>query len=346
MTSEIRKWADDHQFLAPPSIANRDEQGNIIPTVKLLWMTPDPLGAIAAMGETYNGRVVYDMASISDEQRRQTFKDSQLTHLKAPWESVKFHFYIEGVTRSFTHQMVRQRTAVYAQESMRFAIKEDMASEISLPPSIAALKDDDPRRKIWDDAVEHLDEAYMQLIDNGIPSEDARGLAPHAITTRLHYITDLRNLVEHAGNRLCTQAQFEWRIVFLGIVEAIRNYTPDFSWWNEARTTIEHHWNQTHRWQFEELANSELFRPVCYQKGKCPWKAGWDRSCIIRPQVDAFAEHGIPSSEWHDDHVVAIQQGGEQGYSEGAMLIPAIDPVHWLANPNAARKTSGGGGHE
>ena len=33
----------------------------------------------------------------------------------------------------------------------------------------------------------------------GVPAEDARGLLPTNIATRLHYRTDLRNLVNTAG---------------------------------------------------------------------------------------------------------------------------------------------------
>jgi flavin-dependent thymidylate synthase len=205
----IRKWADEQQFVAPPMEANRDDRGMIVPRVTLLWMTPDPLGANAAMGRMYKGIPTYSMADITDDERKQFFADSMATHLKAPLEAIKFHFFIEGVTRSFTHQMVRQRTAVYAQESMRFAVKENMADELSLPPSIAELPVNHPTRQKWDEAVAKVSDTYNFLVANGIPAEDARGLAPHATTTRLNYVTDLRNLSEHAGNRLCTQAQFE-----------------------------------------------------------------------------------------------------------------------------------------
>lgn len=335
MSTEMRKWGDDQQYVAAPMEANRDDGGNIIPKVTLTWMTPDPLGANAAMGRMYKGIPTYSMEEITDEERAQYFQDSLATHLKAPLESIKFHFFIEGVTRSFTHQMVRQRTAVYAQESMRFAVKEDLAKEISLPPSLAALPPRDHRREKWDNAIAVVSDTYNYLIANGIPAEDARGLAPHATTTRLNYITDLRNLAEHAGNRLCTQAQFEWRIVFMGIVQAIRDYTPDFSFIDSllaAHDFAATKWEERNRWQFEMLANSELFRPICYQLNRCPFKASFDRACTIRDRVDMNAGIGRPSSEWDKD---AWDRG-----------IGSISPAEWLLNPAAARKTSGGAGHD
>jgi flavin-dependent thymidylate synthase len=330
MTS-IRKWADEQQYVAQPMQAKRSEEGFIVPTVKLLWMTPDPLGANAAMGRMYKGIPTYSMADITDEERAQFFTDSLATHLKAPLESIKFHFFIEGVSRSFTHQMVRQRTAVYAQESLRFAVKEELADEVSVPPSVAALPMNHPTRQKWDEAIAQVSDTYNFLVANGIPAEDARGLMPHAVTTRLNYITDLRNLAEHAGNRLCTQAQFEWRMVFLGIVDAIRKYTPDFRWlhpnlWEDAAVD----WNNTFRWQQQMIADSALFRPICYQLGKCPFKASFDRACTIRSRVDEFATNGVPSSQWHED----------------APPFARIDNKEWLLDPAAARQTSGGGGHD
>lgn len=337
MTTEIRRWGDDQQFLAAPIEADRTESGLIIPKVTLLWMTPDPLGANAAMGRMYKGIPTYSMADITDEERRQFWEDSQATHLKAPLESIKLHFFIEGVTRSFTHQMVRQRTAVYAQESMRFAVKEHMADEVSMPPSIAGLAEDHPARRIWDEAIDNVSVAYNMLVDAGIPSEDARGLAPHAVTTRLNYVTDLRNLSDHAGNRLCTQAQFEWRIVFLGIVQAIRSYTPDFSW--AADPGLKAVWRNKMAWQFEAIADSAIFRPVCYQLGHCPFKASFDRACSIRDRVDAFAAAGVPSYGWVHD------VGVPQPHGAGSKIIKAIHNYEWLEDPAAARLV-GRGGHD
>jgi flavin-dependent thymidylate synthase len=328
--SNIRKWADEAMFVAAPMNANRTKDGHVVPKVTLLWMTPDPLGANAAMGRMYKGIPTYHLADISNEEREQFFKDSMATHLRAPLESIKFHFFIEGVTRSFTHQMVRQRTAVYAQESLRFAVKENMANEVSIPPSLAGLPADSPTRVIWDEAIDAMDTAYNRLVAAGVPAEDARGITPHAVTTRLHYVTDLRNLAEHAGNRLCTQAQFEWRVVFMEIVRAIRMYTPDMGW---ADSASRDRWEHAYRWQFNMLASSELFRPVCYQLGRCPFNASFDRGCKIKLRVEEFESQGIRSEHW-GDQTYLDQCGGK-----------AIDPAEWLFDHTAARMAPGTGGH-
>ena len=365
--TRLQKWVDPAMFVSEPLKA---EGG---PKVFLLGMNTDPLGSIAACCKMYKGEVVRDLSEVTDDERREYLAEMQKTKLTMPLESVQLHFLIEGVTRSFTHQLVRQRTAAYAQESLRFAVVEDGLTErVALPPSLAGtkggelkrvqdewheawtneegrqeyyLEEDDPQikdlrdrqgrlpaserwRDYWDKAIKVVGREYKTLVDAGMPAEDARGLLPHNITTRVHYITNLRGLLDHAGNRLCTQAQFEWRLVFARIAEAIRTYDPrranaqrlygeDASGWSPDMLPD--------RWQFEALAG--LLKPVCYQTGKCEFKANFDRACRIRDRVDTYAAHNIPPNQWPhgvDDPRVPV-------------TIQPIHPQEWLADPGAAR---------
>lgn len=326
-SSAIAKWADPAMFEAEPMPTANG------PQVFLLWMTPDPLGAIAAACKMYKGEVVRDLSTITDAERLEFLEQVQKTKLKAPFEFVKFHFMIEGVTRAFTHQMVRQRTAVYAQESLRFAVKSDFP--VALPPSLAGTDDyqaavwqpdipatvEERMRAKWEEATSNLEEIYSELVEMGMPAEDARGLLPHNITTRLHYSTDLRALLDHAGNRLCTQAQFEWRLVFARLVEAIRSkdYGEGPGPGGMANGT-------THVWRAKDL--TDLFNPVCYQTGKCEFKANFDRACSIRDRVDAFESAGIPSNGWHSEGWVDKERSP----------LAAIKPGEWLLDHTAARR--------
>lgn len=306
---EVMTWADGAMYRSEAM----PKDAIVGPKVHLLSMTPDPLGVIAAGSMMYEGKVVRDLSDVTDKERQHYFDQITKTHLKAPFELVDFHFMIEGVTRSFTHQMVRQRTAVFMQESLRFAVKENLDEETPLPPSLAGLKDDDPKVKVWRRAINNAQDNYEALVGAGVPAEDARGLLPHQTTTRLHYKTNLRNLQDHAGNRLCTQAQFEWRAVWLQIVDAIANHWAPF---NDA-------------WQQQVLAN--LFRPVCYLTGKCEFKASFDRSCSIRDRVDANHAAGRDSSKW-DEHEITERADGSR-----VELLPIL-PAEWLMDHTAARR--------
>ena len=353
MGDEIQKWADSAMYAAEPI----DESG---PKVYLLDMSRDPLGSIAAACKMYKGEVARGLDGIADSERQDYLAQVMRTKLQAPFEFVHFHFLFEGVSRAFTHQLVRQRTAAYAQESLRFAVKEDMPQY--LPPSLAGTMSEGEWEEHWgvqavslglsdgelhDYAISHstkeqimrlewdehnrvTKQTYNNLINMGMPAEDARGRLPHDTLTRVHYTTNLRALLDHAGNRLCTQAQFEWRHVWALIIESIREYQPHKpsrygtnAYYSHAAHFARGDANEADEWQFRALA--DLFKPVCYLTGKCEFKANFDRPCSIRDRVDLNESEGRGSENWGQD------------YDNGRVFIPEIKPAEWLLNPNAAR---------
>jgi flavin-dependent thymidylate synthase len=331
-SKELASWADSAMFRSEAMPVGAS--GRVTPAVTLLNATPDPLGSLAALQGIYTGRVVRSLSAVSDDDRRTAYAEVTKNKLQGPLEVVQFHFLVEGVTRSFTHQMVRERQAFFAQESMRFAVVDGEAwqDRVARPPgydSWTPLQRDD-----WDDAILNAENGYERLIESGIPAEDARGLMPHAMTTRLHWVTDLRGLLYVAGLRLCTQAQFEWRLVMAQVVKALRAYS----------TTSEHNvagpGYQTlfDDWQFNLIADS--LKPICYQEGKCGFKAKMDRPCTIRERVDANERIGRPSEEWALPFIAGgeLGHGGMPEMSGGVVEVAAIHPYEWAADPSAARQ--------
>lgn len=277
MNSDIARYADEAMFQAVPLA---EPGAEVRPTVQVITMTPNPLRVLASAASMYKGIPVLPDEITQDEaiQWLDAFRGGKIV---APLEWVQIGLLIEGVSRDFTHQMVRQRTATFVQESMRFAVKDNAANEVPEPPSIARLKDDDPLHVIWSDHVARTGWVYNALVNGGIPAEDARKALLIGTATRLHYRTDLRNLVNTAGMRLCSQAQAEWKQVWLEIVRAILEYGP-----------------RNERWQQREIV--KLFQPVCYQTGKCEFNSPIDRYCSIRDRVNAHAAKGEPSTVWVD----------------------------------------------
>lgn len=315
MSQEVSRWADAAMFRSEPMPG-----GQTGPSVTLLNATPDPLGSLAALCSMYSGRVVRSLSELTDDERRYAYTDVTKNKLQGPLEVVQFHFLIEGVTRSFTHQMVRERQAFFAQESMRFAVPEEdwvTSGRVPYPPSIASYGA--LAQSIWRDAVANIQMEYQNLINLGIPAEDARGLMPHSITTRLHWVVDLRGLLYVAGLRLCTQAQFEWRVVMANVVKALRTFRATSGPFGREQSFM-----FSDAWQFELIADS--LKPICYQEGKCGFKAKMDRPCTIRERVDANEKAGRPSSEW----------GIDTPYSDPDQ-IKRIKPYEWAADPAAAR---------
>lgn len=311
--SEVVRWGDDAQYVAPP-------MKSIRPQAHLLWATPDPLGAIAAVARQYKGIPTYDLADITDDERREYWEETFKSHLRAPHEFVQFHFMVEGVTRAHTHQMVRQRTATFGQESLRFAVKEGLAQEMPMPPGVMGNEN---AEQIWREAAEAIEQAYLALVNSGIPAEDARGLLPHAVTTRLHWRTNLNDLLHHAGNRLCTQAQFEWRYLMISVIKAIREHSNPV--WVGGDEYL------SDGWQYELIGqpSPNTFAPICYHTGKCEFRAIFDRPCSIRDRVDRYASLGIKSDRW--------SKGVSEGLEDPADHVEPIRPEEWLMNPDAAR---------
>jgi flavin-dependent thymidylate synthase len=329
-SSLVRK-ADAAQYERPP-MPDAARKG---PVVTLIDAPVDPLGTLAVIGGIYTGQVARSKAEVTDDQRRAMLADMQQTVLNGPLECVTFTFLVEGVSRDITHQMVRNRFSFFAQESLRFAVAEDWAQEVPLPPSLAALPQDAPAVGVWRKALNQAEDSYAALIGAGMPAEEARKVLPHAITTRLYWTVSLRTLLQEAGKRTCTQAQFDWRQIFAGVAKALRGrgqvatgeryMLPDFR-------------EKSDSWQYREFAR--LMRPVCYQQGRCGFMAKFDRGCTIRARVDANEKLGRPSSEWHTDSY-PVGNPGHKYDSQGREIARAIDPAEWAADPAAARVREG-----
>lgn len=327
---EVQRWADAAQYRSEPMLMG----GKL--TVKLISATDDPLGVVAALCGMYSGRVARNLSEVTDAQRREAFADMQTTVLNGALTAVQFVFLVEGADRSLTHQAVRQQAAFFAQESLRFAVKEGWATDVPLPPHLAGLAEDDPQVRIWRKALIAVEDAYAALVHAGVPAEEARGLLPEAVLTRYYWVTNLKGLLIEAGKRTCTQAQFHWRRLFAEVARELREWgrRGHNYWYTKENIEPGEAWyggSQSQQWQFDAIADA--LRPNCYQTGSCGFMAKFDRGCTIRERVELNAKAGRPSSEWHD----TLVEFNPQGERFGTVLIPAIHPREWAADPGAAR---------
>lgn len=324
MSNEVVKWGDSQQYYSEPM----PEQAKKEPVVTLINAMPDPLGSLAVICGIYKGKVYRDRGEVTDEDRLDAFHDMMKTELNGALEVGLFHFLIEGVGRDFTHQAVRDRTSFFGQESLRFAVKKGWTEEVELPPSLQGLKDGGPQVIIWRNALSAARDAYDALVEGGVPAEDARKLLPHAATTRYHWVVNLRTLLREAGKRTCTQAQFEWRIVFSKIAKALREYRP-IGTLGTTGLPIPH----GDAWQFQLIADQ--LRPHCFQAGSCGFMAKFDRDCRIRERVEIRTKNGgIDPSQWHKPFLYYkdTRQGPVLASSDG------IEDWEWATDPGAARK--------
>ncbi|HDH97513.1 MAG TPA: FAD-dependent thymidylate synthase [Deltaproteobacteria bacterium] len=152
----------------------------------------------------------------------------------SPVEHASFTFYIEGVSRAMTHQLVRHRLASYSQRSQRY-VRHD-GFEYVIPPQFKGKKVKENSAEI--DAEEYFREtmAYLArryaklnevLGDSGESSnEDARYVLPNACETKIFVTMNARALLHFFEERLCLRAQWEIRGVADQMLMLVREVCP------------------------------------------------------------------------------------------------------------------------
>jgi len=171
-------------------------------------------------------------------------------------EHIVFTFAISGVTRTLSHQLVRHRAGLaFDQQSQRYVKYKEPSYMV--PGTVS-----DAEGELSDRFVDQLSgslDLYEDLIEAGIPGEDARFVMPNATRTNLVMTTNLRALIHMSGLRLCTMAQWEIRRLFQLIRHEIFSVSPFLG---------------------------SFLAPKCVPMGYCDEDRNRDEHCPIRPHKD------------------------------------------------------------
>jgi thymidylate synthase (FAD) len=168
----------------------------------------------------------------------------------------------------------------FDQQSQRY-VKYKGASTM-LPTSVAEAKPE--LRERYEEQVEGALELYGDLVEGGIPGEDARFVFPNATRTNLIMTANLRALIHMSGLRLCTMAQWEIRRLFQLIRHEIFNVSPFLG---------------------------SFLAPKCVPLGYCDERGNKDGHCPIRPHKD------VVLAAWAD------RAKAERSAARGAPPAPA-----------------------
>lgn len=136
-------------------------------------------------------------------------------------EHISFTFIIEGVSRVLTHQLVRHRIASYHQRSQRYV--DEGSAEFVTPPSIA---NNEKANEVFSKLMMSIDDSYKQLVECGIPKEDARYVLSNATTSQIVVTMNARTLIHFFGLRCCMRAQWEIREMTDEMLKAVRKVLP------------------------------------------------------------------------------------------------------------------------
>ena len=139
-------------------------------------------------------------------------------------EHTQFTFLISGASRALSHQLVRHRIGVsYSQQSQRYC-EFKQGFQYVTPESIKKTSE---IRDKYIDTMSTINQAYLDLIELGIPAEDARMVLPNACCTNLTVSINLRALIHLCQERLCTNAQWEIRSMVRQMAKLITDKIPE-----------------------------------------------------------------------------------------------------------------------
>jgi thymidylate synthase (FAD) len=171
-------------------------------------------------------------------------------------EHIVFSFAISGVTRTLSHQLVRHRAGVaFDQQSQRYVNYKRPAYMV---PGTVEDAPDQLRERFQSEMDDSL-AFYGELLEAGIPGEDARFVMPNATRTNLVMTANLRALIHMSGLRLCTMAQWEIRRLFQLIRHEVFAVSPFLG---------------------------SFLAPKCVPLGYCDEDRNRDEHCPIRPHKD------------------------------------------------------------
>jgi len=185
--------------------------------VELLFITPGAEKLIETAGRT-------SYLSFSKEGK-DTEKAFIRMLIKGGHHSVLEHAYatfrISGVSRAFTHQLVRHRLCSYTQQSQRY-VNESNFNYIE-PPLIEGNSE---AHSIFTGFMNEAKKAYSELQRLGIKKEDARFALPNAVETQIVVTANLREWRHIIELRGILQAQWEIRKAAIEILRILKQYTP------------------------------------------------------------------------------------------------------------------------
>lgn len=224
--------------------------------VELISYPTDAKQTLAKSIRGYKG--IYSNEPVEEEEVTQLFKDLKNTKLGTPAEMLNFVFLVRDVPRSWTHQAVRTRIgSAFVQESTRF-IGIQNVFKIYTPMSVSGIRGNTKMNQDYKESTITAVQNYCNMINCGIPSQDARNSLPHSLMTNMYWSINLRALMGVYEVRWCCQAESgTWLPIMAQMKESIRRTCGD------------------------EISDF-LSSPITRGEHDCGFNASFDRKCTWR----------------------------------------------------------------
>ncbi|MEF8821210.1 MAG: FAD-dependent thymidylate synthase, partial [Halovenus sp.] len=226
--------------------------------VQLLEATEDPERLICQaarndymeefVGETSFEEIMEEVGGDSLEDRQETLIHHLLDHGHfGPFEHPHATFAVKGISRSCMAQITRHRHVSFDVQSMRYVSFDDVdpadvreGEMVVVPPSV-----DDPdwvgrnqdtgpvddetakrREELFRETIENAFDSYQELLEMGLPPEDARYVLPIGTKVNMVMSMNARMLMHVADMRAAADAQWEIRQMTEAILDLAAEWCP------------------------------------------------------------------------------------------------------------------------
>ena len=187
--------------------------------VELVTYTPDPERVIASSVKVCHSKTIKEPETLTPEDTKRLIEMVRTSGHHSVMEHASFTFAISGVSRVLTHQLVRHRIASYSQQSQRYV---DLGKSGFVTPPTVTGEADEIYKKHIDDAVN----TYKELIEKGVPIEDARYVLPNAMSTNIIVSMNARALYNFLSLRTCRRAQDEIQQMAVAMLHLVEDICP------------------------------------------------------------------------------------------------------------------------
>lgn len=180
----------------------------------------------------FAGRLCYESFDLPNEKTETN--DAYVRNIVAQGhESVLEHvsvtFYVEGVSRNLTHELIRHRHLSFSELSQRFVNMEE--SNVVIPPAFRKEAETEVTHPLGDAHKEAYKEAVAFLRESGYSRKQARQAAryglPSGMETKLVVSGNLRAWRDVLKKRLSVHADAEIQELALKIWETLSAEYPD-----------------------------------------------------------------------------------------------------------------------
>ncbi|MDR1926964.1 MAG: FAD-dependent thymidylate synthase [Endomicrobium sp.] len=137
-------------------------------------------------------------------------------------EHASFTFGIEGVSRALLAQLTRHRIASFSVQSQRYVkFKKNIEFVTS-----ETIKKNKYLFEKYNEFLKIAEELYKELLNAGVPAEDARYVLPNASSTTIIITMNARELRHFFSLRTCNRAQWEIRNMAYYMLELVKKKAP------------------------------------------------------------------------------------------------------------------------